>query len=140
MNEAGSKSYHHEFYITLEGGEAALGQLVEKTRNDPDLAFLTSLKERFPQSLVYLVGGIVRDSLMGRESKDYDFVITGVALTDLEDYLRQNGKIVAETDLQTAVFKFVPRGSKANLDIAVPRIERYTGPIRKPEVETENVL
>jgi poly(A) polymerase len=91
--------------------------------------FLSPLSRTFPKAEVYLVGGAVRDILLGREVKDYDFVVRGVPARELARSLGKLGRV----DLVGRVFgvlKFVPKKMKAGLepfDIALPRTERSTG-------------
>ena len=74
---------------------------------------------------VFLVGGAVRDLLLGKKDvKDFDFVIRGINLKELEKMLSRLGKV----DLvgkNFGVFKFVPKGKKISMpfDIALPRKE-----------------
>lgn len=91
--------------------------------------FIRSLLKAFPKSEMYLVGGAVRDLLLDRQTKDYDFVVRGVAPEALEKFLSEHGQV----DLVGrvfGVFKLVPghdRGSTPftlePFDIALPRTE-----------------
>ncbi|MEK7516163.1 MAG: HD domain-containing protein [Patescibacteria group bacterium] len=91
--------------------------------------FVSALSRAFPKSEVYLVGGAVRDILLGREVTDYDFVVRGVAARELARFLGKLGRV----DLVGRVFgvlKFVPKKMKVELepfDIALPRTETSTG-------------
>ena len=52
--------------------------------------------EDFVRSLeldAYLVGGAVRDELVGIESKDADFLVLGVDLEQLRDLLARHGRV-----------------------------------------------
>ena len=42
---------------------------------------------------VYVVGGTVRDEVLGRESKDADFLVAGVDMPALHDALAPHGKV-----------------------------------------------
>ncbi len=109
--------------------EMELAALVEK---EPQLAFLPRLYEALPQAEWYLVGGAVRDLMMGRgSSKDYDLVVRHAKLEDLESVLGGLGKV----DLvgrNFGVLKFQPSGVEAGerrepVDIAWPRTEKAGG-------------
>ena len=41
----------------------------------------------------YLVGGAVRDELLGLESKDADFLVAGVDLATLREALEPHGRV-----------------------------------------------
>ncbi len=88
-----------------------------------EFVFLRALAKH-PKARVYLVGGFVRDLLLKRESKDIDFVVTGVPQTQLVKILEKHGRVnfVGRT---FGVFKFVPKGSSGEdaFDIALPRLD-----------------
>ncbi|MFQ5589354.1 MAG: CCA tRNA nucleotidyltransferase [Nitrospiria bacterium] len=88
------------------------------------LPFLSDFFECFPQGEVYLVGGAVRDLLLGRETKDYDFLIRAVPAEALERFLRERGK-VSWVGKSFGVFKFIPREKPLEeaIDVALPRTE-----------------
>jgi tRNA nucleotidyltransferase (CCA-adding enzyme) len=85
----------------------------------------------------YLVGGAVRDELLGRDSKDADFVVPGVDYEGLHAALEPYGKV---EDLEVAGrrvgARLYPRDPKlrrlapAGIEFAPPRAERSTGPGR----------
>jgi tRNA nucleotidyltransferase (CCA-adding enzyme) len=68
-----------------------------------------------------LVGGCVRDRLMGRPTKDWDVEVYGIEPTRLRELLDQFGKVDAVGEAFT-VYKI-----GANLDVSIPRRERKTG-------------
>jgi tRNA nucleotidyltransferase (CCA-adding enzyme) len=86
---------------------------------------------------VYLVGGAVRDELLGRDSKDADFLVAGVDTEGLRTALASHGKV---EDLVVAGrpvgLRLYPRSSElralapAGIEFAPPRRERSTGPGR----------
>lgn len=91
------------------------------------LPWVRNLHTRFPKATVFLVGGAVRDAILKRSTKDYDFVVRGVASETLEGFLKRRGHVdlVGKT---FGVFKFSPRerlpkGVEPPLDIALPRTE-----------------
>lgn len=110
----------------------------------PDLGFLPALTRRFPQADVYLVGGAVRDAMLGRETKDLDFVVRGVPGDELERLLSGLGRVnyVGRT---FGVYKFVPAGGDLQepLDVALPRTEHsesLTGGYREFAVQSDPML
>lgn len=84
---------------------------------------------QFSGSKMYLVGGLIRDVILGHQSKDFDFVVSGVPKKDLEKFLKNQGKVVEIESRFFGVFKFLPFGSriKEPVDIALPRKERFVG-------------
>lgn len=107
-----------------------------------DFGFLARLRKKFPQVEVYLVGGAVRDLILGRPTKDFDFVVRGIAAKPLEKFLSREG----DCDLvgrNFGVFKFLPKGRSAEpFDIALPRTEHSTAPggYRNFEVQSNPTL
>lgn len=76
---------------------------------------------------IYSVGGAVRDGLLGKDSKDLDILIAKVPIDKLMAILsRYSDKEVKEVGKSYGVIKFVPKGSKEEIDIAIPRTERKT--------------
>ena len=90
--------------------------------------FLIKISEQFPQAQIYVVGGAVRDFLLGRASKDLDFVVRGVPAEELEEFLEGMGRINL-VGRNFGVFKFVPSGGDDHnpIDIALPRTEHALG-------------
>jgi len=88
----------------------------------------------------FLVGGCVRDLMLGRRSKDLDVVVGGGDAPGFAKRLaeRVEGcRGVAEFPrYRTAILKLA---GGWQCDIATARREFYPGPARPPEVDTENV-
>jgi tRNA nucleotidyltransferase/poly(A) polymerase len=85
----------------------------------------------------YLVGGAVRDELLGRESKDADFVVPGVDYDGLHAALEPHGKVEElEVAGRRVGARLYPRDKElrllapAGIEFAPPRVERSTGPGR----------
>jgi len=122
--------------------EKVLNRLCQKFENK-DFRFLKDLEEEFPKAEIYLVGGAVRDLLLGRKCKDYDFIIREVEANDLQRFLEKRGKVnlVGKT---FGVFKFVPFGGDIHnpFDIALPRTEHSlgTGGYRDFDVQSSPTL
>lgn len=94
---------------------------------------------RFKQSRenkIYRVGGIVRDKLLGVESKDVDYVVTNVAFDALKKALETISDKVISTDVgdDMQVIKAVIDGSEEPYDFAIPRTEVYGGSGRHSDV------
>jgi tRNA nucleotidyltransferase (CCA-adding enzyme) len=85
----------------------------------------------------YLVGGAVRDELLGLESKDADFVVPGVDYDGLRRALGPHGKVEEfEVGGRRVGARLYPRdkgvraAAPAGIEFAPPRAERSTGPGR----------
>jgi tRNA nucleotidyltransferase (CCA-adding enzyme) len=97
----------------------------------PGLERLGSVLDALPGP-AYLVGGAVRDLLLGREGFDIDLAVVG----DAEEYARAlaerlGGRVVTHGRFGTAVVHY---GNGAHLDIAAARTETYPQPGALPEV------
>jgi tRNA nucleotidyltransferase (CCA-adding enzyme) len=85
----------------------------------------------------YVVGGAVRDELLGHESKDADFLVPGIDIEGLRAALEPHGRteelIVAGRPVGV---RFYPRDAelrkqaRAGIELAPPRREVSTGPGR----------
>jgi len=78
--------------------------------------------KKIPGSEIYVVGGAVRDVILGRPIKDIDILVRKVKIVDLEKFLKSYGKV----DLvgkRFSVLKFLPRGGRQQLDISIPRLD-----------------
>lgn len=90
---------------------------------------VNSLNKRLVQAAnewggkVYLVGGAVRDELMGKESKDYDYLLTKITLEDLAKKLTQiiPGAKISEVGQSFGIVK--ASLGKDEFDFAIPRAD-----------------
>lgn len=92
------------------------------------------LKEiRYMGGRIHFVGGFVRDSHLGIESKDIDLIVSNIPHDQLFDMLEKHGK-VSKVGESFGVLKFVPNEFAVSepIDIAVPRTER---PMNQQEKE-----
>ena len=85
----------------------------------------------------YLVGGAVRDELLGLQSKDADFVVPGVDYEGLRRALEPHGRVeeleVAGRRVGARLYprdKAMRAAAPAGIEFAPPRTERSTGPGR----------
>jgi tRNA nucleotidyltransferase (CCA-adding enzyme) len=85
----------------------------------------------------YLVGGAVRDELLGIESKDADFLVLGVDHDQLRALLEPHGRVEDfEVAGQRVGLRLWPRDKEVRklarngIELAPPRRERSTGPGR----------
>jgi tRNA nucleotidyltransferase (CCA-adding enzyme) len=80
----------------------------------------------------YLVGGSVRDALLGRTSKDLDVEVFGLPVDRLEGLLRRLGRVNA-VGRSFGVLKWRPRADRTlgELDVSIPRRDSNVGPGHK---------
>jgi len=85
---------------------------------------LLSLSEEFPKAEIFLVGGAVRDILLGKKVTDIDILIRNISGDDLEEFLADHGRVVF-AGKNFGVWKFNEIGKPKNeiYDIALPRTE-----------------
>lgn len=93
--------------------------------DDPRFGFIGLLRRKFPESEWFLVGGAVRDGILGRLTKDYDLVVRNIEIEELLGALADLGRV----DLvgkRFGVAKFRPFGVNdlGEIDIALPRTEK----------------
>src|SRR5947207_5990843 len=83
------------------------------------LALAKAVREEGGRAL--LVGGCVRDELMGQQPKDWDLEVYGIDPARLRELLDQFGQVNVVGEAFT-VYKI-----GAHLDVSLPRRERKTG-------------
>lgn len=98
------------------------------------LDIITAVKEIV--SPVYLVGGSVRDMLMGRTPKDYDFA-TPLEADEVEKRVKAAGRHVYAIGKKfgTIGFKIMDGKQPYYVEVTTYRKEAYTPGSRKPNVE-----
>lgn len=86
---------------------------------------------------VYVVGGFVRDLLLGIENLDIDVTVDGDGILFAETFARQYGcRVKSHQKFGTAVIVF-PDGFK--VDVASTRLEYYSSPGALPTVERSSL-
>jgi len=85
---------------------------------------LKSLLKEFPRAEIFLVGGAVRDILLGKKVTDIDILARNISGNDLEEFLANHGRVVF-AGKHFGVWKFNEIGKPKNeiYDIALPRTE-----------------
>lgn len=134
LREAGT---HLEGRLSHLPEERAPMAALLRTRLAPQVAARverTAEVSRRYQIPVYLVGGIVRDVLLGRENRDLDLVVEG----DGPHFARLlseelGGRVRVHDAFMTAVV-VDPEGF--HIDVATARSEFYRAPAALPEVQT----
>lgn len=97
--------------------------LLASLKKQPEMAFLSS----FAPNQIFLVGGAVRDWILGRKSKDFDFVVLNLSPEKIEKTLSQHGRVEPVESRSFGVFKFKPHHTKRIIDVALPREDHWTG-------------
>jgi hypothetical protein len=90
-----------------------------------------------PGSRWFVVGGAVRDEMLGRPLEDIDVLVANVSFDDLVAFLEARGS-VDEVGRAFGVLKFVSNEGDMALDIALPRRERSAGTGGYRDVETDS--
>ena len=98
-------------------------------KKDRNLFFVQDFLKIFHHGEIFLVGGAVRDIALGeKEIKDYDFVVRGINIEQLEKFLKERGKVVL-VGKNFGVYKFITKDIEEEepIDIALPRTEHSIG-------------
>jgi len=101
--------------------EARVAAFIESERR---LTWISLLFSDFPNADVYLVGGALRDVLLGSLPEDIDLVIRNINLTELHRWLTRHGACEL-VERRFGTLKFIPHGMGGSvpLDITLPRKE-----------------
>jgi tRNA nucleotidyltransferase (CCA-adding enzyme) len=115
-----------------EAVRARLGQIERLTRILPAVQRVAPAYDG-----VYLVGGAVRDVLLGEQSLDLDLMVEGDAIAFAADLAQELGaRSHPHEKFQTAVVKREEAGVEdVRVDVASARTEFYGAPGALPEVE-----
>jgi len=87
---------------------------------------IRKLIEAHKDAEVFLVGGAVRDVMLGRELTDIDLVVREIPAEDLKTFLGRHGAVDL-VGTRFGVFKFRPKRGGHVIDIALPRTEAAGG-------------
>lgn len=104
--------------------------------------FTKTIQSAHPGAEIFVVGGAVRDWLLGKPVKDYDLVVRGVPIDDLIATLREAGEVDA-VGKRFGVLKFRPSGDSRTFDIALPRKEyswAFSGGYRDFDIQSDHAL
>lgn len=108
--------------------EKKVAELVKEVEANKDLKFLNGFKQEFPDAGIFLVGGVVRDKILDKKSKDFDFIISGVKAGALQEFLHSLPGKIKLVGRDYGIFKYYPPKSELGepVDIALPRREDYS--------------
>ncbi|HXU33227.1 MAG TPA: polya polymerase, partial [Thermoanaerobaculia bacterium] len=132
LRVAGAREGHPEWHRAArrEAAELLARSIDPVTRETIDRIATVARAERVP---VYLVGGFVRDLLLGRENRDLDLVVEG----DGPAFAQSLGKALdAPVRVHEAFLTAVIRTPAGEIDVATARSEFYRAPAVLPEVAT----
>lgn len=95
-------------------------------------------RQRMP---IYIVGGLVRDLLIGRPNLDLDLVVEGDAIALGRTLVKkQGGSLLPHRSFGTAVWTLPPKtGLPAFVDLISARRESYARPGALPDVQFANI-
>lgn len=116
---------------TKLAGQDIGGYIMAMTAADPT-AWRASRALRAAGGRALVVGGAVRDALRGKEPKDIDLMVTGLAPEEVRRVLGQLPGKVDLTGKDFGVFRYKEGGGE--VEIALPRRERSTGPGHKDQL------
>jgi poly(A) polymerase len=123
----------------LDSVGVGLRRLIEE---EPFLAWIASARRGLPEAEWFVVGGTVRDALLGRNlGGDVDLLVRGVTIERAARWLAERGE-VDWVGRRFGVLKFRPSGCRETVDIAWPRTERagMSGAYRDFEVSYDPEL
>lgn len=102
-------------------------RIFSKIKSEESLSFVESFLRDNETASLYLVGGALRDILLGRKVKDFDFVIRDLEPNKIEQWFGDRGKLDLVGE-RFGVYKFMPSGFSHHdiefIDIALPRTEK----------------
>jgi len=124
--------------------EVIAKRFIKKLESESSLDFLAKVFSDLPELEMYLVGGIVRDTLIEHPtSKDYDFIARNVPIEKLIKTLKKYGSVNL-VGQNFGVLKFVPWDSTLEepIDIALPRqdFSDNTGGYRDFQAQSDDNL
>ncbi len=129
-------------YITNPRGKERDAEMAELMREQLPEESLTLIRKTAETAAelkmpIYLVGGVVRDLLLGRPVTDFDFVTEGEAVALGKALTRSvGGSIVPHNQFHTAKWQ-LPDGRR--LDLISARKETYPSPASLPVVERGSI-
>ncbi len=89
---------------------------------------------------LFIVGGFVRDLLLGAPSLDFDLVVEGNAITLARQVASESGgRVVAHSHFGTAKWHLPENSALSTLDFVSARTEFYAHPSALPEVEHASI-
>jgi tRNA nucleotidyltransferase (CCA-adding enzyme) len=125
-----SPTNHHRGQVAILLGHMSITPVTPRTGNNPLLIKAQAVARAALRQggRAFLVGGYVRDELLGLSPKDADLEVYGIEAGALRDMLRRFGRVncVGES---FRVYKLVwhGEGERYELDVSLPRRDRKVG-------------
>jgi tRNA nucleotidyltransferase (CCA-adding enzyme) len=104
------------------------GRVLKQSASAKDLLFKEIANLLPKKATLYLVGGSVRDQLMNKESKDYDFAVSGLEPEELLKINRVRVEPLKIADQTVGVRLFSHFTPKEGVELALTRTETSSGP------------
>ncbi|MFC1663152.1 hypothetical protein ACFL04_03255 [Patescibacteria group bacterium] len=102
--------------------DKSLAKLFLPFRKKTYFNWINIIKRADRRTEIFLVGGTVRDVLLKRKTRDFDFVVTQIKLNELFLLLKKLGQVNL-VGKRFGVLKFKPANEEITFDIALPRKE-----------------
>ena len=115
-----------------------VGEIMEEKLDGRTLRLLHALGERAEKlgMKAYIVGGIVRDLLLGRRNVDLDVVVEGDAIEYLRSWEKDGVKVSLHGKYKTGTIVFQ---DNRKVDVATARREFYEFPVAQPQVYSDSL-
>ncbi len=115
-----------------------LASLLDDGLSPSDRALIERMGQRAQElgMSVYVVGGCVRDLLLGRSVIDLDLVIEGDVPAFLRSWEREGAQVSVHERFQTGTVRFL---SGRKVDVAAARREFYEFPSAQPTVSSDSL-
>jgi tRNA nucleotidyltransferase (CCA-adding enzyme) len=119
-----------------------LAERLSETLPEEQLLLLRQISGRAAELnlSIFIVGGFVRDLILGQPAGDFDLVVEGDAVALARRVAAAlGGRIVSHPRFGTAKWKLPPNAPLRHLDFVSARTEFYAHPSALPEVEHANI-
>ena len=114
-------------------------QIFKRIQKNPGLIFVGKFIREYPEARIYLVGGAVRDAILDKEIKDWDFLITGLGVRKIEKFLKKYGSVKLTDTRAFGVFKFFPRLHEKNSEVEGRRIPLFRESSQSPSARLRSL-
>lgn len=89
--------------------------------------------DKLPKEVgIYLVGGALRDTMLGIKYRELDILVTSIPLAELTKFLRYNGK-AEPVGKSFTVIKWYPKNKVGPIDVSIPSMRAFNSDQRTSE-------